>query len=80
MVTNAIFGKIGVVGVGRAENIGNIVIILRMLVGVLDHEADGRTRGLATKNTAEQLDLVLFVAGVVMLDCPGRRRLSSDWM
>lgn len=33
-----------------------------MLVGVLDHEANGRTRGLATKNAAEQLDLVLLVA------------------
>src|SRR5215467_3065871 len=62
IVTHAILLPIGVVGVSRAEAIGDVAIIPSSLVGVLYQQLDGRARRHPVKHAAQDTDQVLFPA------------------
>jgi hypothetical protein len=62
MISYTILIIIGIVGMGRAEKIPDIVIILRVLVRITYNEADRRTRRLSLKDTTEQFHLVRLIA------------------
>ena len=46
----------------RAEGLGNIAIILRSLIGVFDHQLDGRTGCLAFEHARQDLHGIGLVA------------------
>ena len=62
MVAYTVFLMIGVVGMGGTEQAAHVLVVLRVLVGVPDDEADGTASGLAFEDAAEQLHLVGLVA------------------
>lgn len=45
------------------EQLTHVVVILRMLVGIAYHKANGTACGLTLEDTAEQLDLVSLLTG-----------------
>ncbi len=53
---------IAVVGVSRAEQVLDRRIVLGLLIGVADQQADGTAGGLAFEHPGEDLDLVGFLA------------------
>ena len=64
MITYAVFLLIGEISVRRTEQTAQILIVLRVLIGITYDESDGTARRFAFKDTAEQFDLVsLLTAG-----------------
>jgi hypothetical protein len=45
-----------------AELIGDLAVILRTLIGVLDHQSNGRTRRLAFEYAGKNPDLIRFTS------------------
>src|SRR5690606_24413072 len=58
----AVLVVVGVVGVGRAEQVLDGRVVLGLLVGVADQEADRATGGLALEHAGEDFHLVRFLA------------------
>ena len=61
-VAYAVFRLIREVGVRRTEDAEHIVVVGGVLVGVPDHETDGRARRLSLVDAGEELDLVALLA------------------
>ncbi|MNC29542.1 hypothetical protein D3C75_777900 [compost metagenome] len=62
VVALAVFVVVGVVGVGRAEQILDRRVVLGLLVGVADQQADRATGGAAFEHAGEDFHLVGFLA------------------
>ncbi|KPW14023.1 Alpha/beta hydrolase family protein [Pseudomonas syringae pv. atrofaciens] len=58
VVADAELVVIGVIGVGRAEQVLDRRIVFGFLIGVADQQADGGAGGLALEDTRENLDLI----------------------
>ena len=74
VVSQAIFVKIGEVGMPRTEEVFDIVIVLALLVGVEDDHCNGCTGAQTFEDTGEYLYLVIFLAPCLQIALP---RLSS---
>jgi hypothetical protein len=61
-IADAVFVPVGVVGMPRAELLGDPVVILASRVGVADQQRDRRARCDAFVNAGQELDGVGFVA------------------
>ena len=57
-VADAVLHVVGIVGVGGAVHLGDVVIVRRMLVLVPDDESDRRAGRLPFVNAGEKLHLV----------------------
>jgi hypothetical protein len=57
IVAKAVLGVIGIVGMAGAIGLGDFGIVLRALVGVLDHQADRRAGGLALEHARQDAHL-----------------------
>ena len=53
---------VGVVGMGRAEQVLDRRVVLGLLVGVANQQADGATGGLALEHAGEDFHLIGFLA------------------
>ncbi|RMM20765.1 Alpha/beta hydrolase protein [Pseudomonas syringae pv. aptata] len=58
VVADAVLVVIGVIGVGRAEQVFDRRIVLGFLIGVADQQADGGAGGLALEDPRENLDFI----------------------
>ncbi|RML65566.1 hypothetical protein ALQ91_05386 [Pseudomonas syringae pv. syringae] len=58
VVADAVLVVIGVIGVGRAEQVFDRRIVFGFLIGVADQQADGRTGCLALEDPRENLDFI----------------------
>src|SRR5690606_31160236 len=61
VVADAVLAAVGVVGMGRTEQILDRRVVLGLLVGVADQQADGATGGPAFEYAGENLHLVGFL-------------------
>ena len=78
MVAYSVFYIICIVGVRGAVYFFQVVIVVGVLVLVPHDESDGASGGLASKMPERNSTLSDSLREVVMRDCPGRRRSSSD--
>ena len=62
VVAHAVLVVVGVVGMGRAEQVLDRRVVLGLLVGVADQQADRRAGGLALEHPGKNLHLVGFLA------------------
>lgn len=62
MVAYAVLSGVSIVGMRWSEEAAHVLIILRVLISVAHDEANGATSRFALKHTAQNLDLVGFVA------------------
>ena len=46
----------------KTANIGDVIVVVGVLIGVLDHEADGRTSGFTAEDSAENLHPIFLVS------------------
>ena len=58
IVADAVFFPIGVVGVAGAEAVGDVAVVLRALVDVLDHQLDRRAGRLPLEDAGQDVHLV----------------------
>ena len=63
MVADTVLHEISVVGVGRAEDIAQVIIVRRVLVFVTNNESDWCTCAFPLEYTREELHLVALLAG-----------------
>ena len=63
MVADAVLLLVGEVGMRGTIDVPHLLVVLAVLVGVADEEADGRARRSAFEDAAQQLHLVGFLAG-----------------
>lgn len=63
MVAQAVFHRIGIVGVRRPVTGAQVVVVGRMLVLVIDHKTYRRTRRAPLENTGKNLYPVALLAG-----------------
>ncbi len=54
-IADAVLVPVGIVGMARAEALGDVRVILAALVGVADQQGDGRARGTAFIDAGEDL-------------------------
>ena len=62
VVAYAVLHRVGEVGMGRAEEVSDIVVVGRVLVGIFDDETDGLPGGATFENSGEKFDFIFFVA------------------
>ncbi len=60
IVAEAVFLRVGVVGMAGTERRGDVGVVLGFLVGVLDQKADGRARGPALEHAGEDFHHVVL--------------------
>ncbi len=61
IVADAIFGVIGIIGVAGAISLGDVAIILRPLIDIVDHQADRCAGGLALEHARQDAHPVGFL-------------------
>ena len=61
MVAQAVFLKIGVVGMRGAKQLTHVVVVVGVLVGIAYDKTNGRTRRQSFEDATEQLHLVSFL-------------------
>src|SRR6266436_537824 len=62
IIADAVFLPVGVVGVAGTEAVGDVAVIPRALVDIVDHQVDRRAGGRALEGAGEDLDLVGLLA------------------
>lgn len=62
VVAYAVFGRVGKVGMRRAEEVLQVVVVLAAAVAVAYDETDGGTGTLSLENTREKLYIIVFVS------------------
>jgi len=58
MIAKTVLLRVDVVGVPRAEGLGNIAVVLAALVLIADQQANRRPRRAALEDAGEDLDLI----------------------
>ncbi|MNF52088.1 hypothetical protein D3C84_334280 [compost metagenome] len=61
VVAQAVLVMVGVVGVGRAEQVLDRRVVLGLLVGIADQQADGAAGGLALEHPGEDFHHIVFL-------------------
>ena len=62
VITEAVFLRVGVVGMAGTKGVGDIAVIFGALINVLDHQADGGAGGFALEHAGENFYLIRFAA------------------
>jgi hypothetical protein len=62
MVSIAILGLVSVIGMGRAKNILDMVVVLRLLILVAYDKTDRRSCGRSFEHTGKHLHLIALLA------------------
>ena len=61
VITDAVLVVVGVIGVGRAEGILDRRVVLGLLVGIADQQANRTAGGLALEDAGEDFHLIVFL-------------------
>ncbi len=62
IVADAVFLPVGIVSVAGAEAVGDVAVVARALVDIVDHQVDRRPGGRALEGPGEDLDLIGLLA------------------
>src|SRR5207247_7942822 len=60
VIPDAVFLPVGVVGVARPEAVGDVAVILRALIDIVDHQLDRRAGSLALEHAGQDLYFIGF--------------------